>query len=795
MSVAVAGPIQEFDLQPDPRVLPMLGEINIDQWRCIAELVDNSIDGFLNSSRAGVPMVLPRVDVSLPTVDSENAQLKISDNGTGMTPEVLERAVRAGWSGNNPIDNLGLFGMGFNIATARLGSITEVWTTRQGEAEWHGLSIDFDQLRRQRHFRTAHLRRPKSDPEVHGTEITIKRLKPEQRRWLARAGNQTSIRKRLSQTYSAMLRQNGVPISFDLFINNKRVEARRHCVWNEDRTVPGPDGDVHAVITINHSMAPRPYCTHCMTWLSDSSFGEPCTVCGSTGTIIKRDRKITGWIGVQRYLDQSEYGFDLIRNGRKIEIGNTDLFSWRDGDSEEREYPIDDPRNRGRIVGEIHIDHCRVSYSKDRFDRADPSWDEMIQLVRGEGPLRPEKAKSLGYSTNDSPLFRVFRAFRRTSPHSKTAGAYARILIVKDNDRAAEMVSYFHDGHPEYQDDSKWWELVEEADRELLYGPGGKPKGSEEPGKPAGGDLPIGILDAPVAPPSNGGSSKPTPTPPAPPAPTKKHQRREIPSLSRKYIYQKSSATWNVTAFEIESGDPSLTPGAPWAMPLADMATRNFHFLYDPTHEIFHSMTMTPRDGLLAQLAWMTAELLRTSKETPDLGAILADLRHDYGEDNLLDSQTMSAEAAGILLNIAKAFVAACPADNRAALFNEMSVPEQQAVMRALAGKKIKPTDVTGDGSFLQYAPYEILRAKIERYPELCFDGRIWDEAYEALDYGDKEITDGVRLSILMKYVGLLNDAIWLAKQDSSDLAASGREELTRAMMSLRLLRPDAEPA
>jgi hypothetical protein len=32
---------QEFDLQPDPRVLPMLSEINIDQWRCIAELVDN----------------------------------------------------------------------------------------------------------------------------------------------------------------------------------------------------------------------------------------------------------------------------------------------------------------------------------------------------------------------------------------------------------------------------------------------------------------------------------------------------------------------------------------------------------------------------------------------------------------------------------------------------------------------------------------------------------------------------------------------------------------------------------
>jgi hypothetical protein len=32
-----------------------------------------------------------------------------------MTPDTLERAVRAGWSRNNPIDNLGLFGMGFKL--------------------------------------------------------------------------------------------------------------------------------------------------------------------------------------------------------------------------------------------------------------------------------------------------------------------------------------------------------------------------------------------------------------------------------------------------------------------------------------------------------------------------------------------------------------------------------------------------------------------------------------------------------------------------------------------------------
>ena len=144
----------EFNLEPSPRVLPMLGEINLDQWRCIAELVDNSVDGFLKQSRLDSPVPNARVDVILPAADKDGATVRIQDNGSGMSVDVLEQAVRAGWSGNNPIDSLGLFGMGFNIATARLGSVTEVWTTRKGEPEWHGLTIDFDELRRQRHFRT-----------------------------------------------------------------------------------------------------------------------------------------------------------------------------------------------------------------------------------------------------------------------------------------------------------------------------------------------------------------------------------------------------------------------------------------------------------------------------------------------------------------------------------------------------------------------------------------------------------------------------------------------------------------
>jgi hypothetical protein len=778
---------QEFDLQPDPRVLPMLGEINIDQWRCVAELVDNAVDGFLKASRANDPLVAPRVDVNLPQADKDGAHVQITDNGTGMSPEVLERAVSAGWSGNNPIDSLGLFGMGFNIATARLGAVTEVWTTRKGEKEWHGLSIDFDELRRQRHFKTPHLTRPKADIEQHGTEVTIKRLKPEQRKWLAKLANQTSVRKRLSQAYSSMLRQNGDPISFDLFVNSKRVEARRHCVWNSDRVVPSSGGGVTPVIhVVNHALAERFYCTNCMSWLSaEASTDQPCPVCNTENTVMKRSRKVTGWLGIQRYLDQSEFGIDFIRNGRKIEIANKDLFSWRGESGEEQEYPIDDPRGRGRIVGEIHIDHCRVSYAKDRFDRADPTWDEMTSLLRGLGPLRPEKAKDLGFSENDSPLFQLFKAFRRTSPHSKTAGAYARIMIVKDNNRALEMASDFHDGNPDYQDDSKWWELVEAADKELLFGQGSpKPDGD---GKPAG-DLPTGLLDDPKPTDSPAG---PVTAPVATPAPV----RHEVPNLSRKYIHQSSNASWTVIAFEVEGSDPALAGGAPWALPLADTATRTYHYLYNPTHPIFESLTMTPRDGLLGHLAWWTADQLRTSSSTPDIALILSELRAQYGEDNLLDFKTLPADAAATLIDVAKALVASCAEDERATLFNDLSVSEQQLVMRALAGKKIKPAETTVDGSFLQSAPSEIVKAIVERHPEYCFDGKIWDEGYADLDYGDKEITDGARNAILAKYVGLISDAIWLSRQDASGLSAASRDEVIRAVMSLGLLRPDIEHA
>ena len=222
-----------FDLTPDPRVLQILGEISLDQWKCLAELVDNSVDAFVNAKRVGQPVESPQVVVTLPSADREDATITIRDNGPGMTIDQLESAVRAGWSGNNPLDSLGLFGMGFNIATARLGLVTEVHTTRSGETEWTGLRIDLSELRRTRSYNTPRLTKPKADPNTHGTEIRVYRLKPDQRAFFAKSANHQKIRRQLGRIYSPLLLSSDS--SFSLQINGQLVPAKRHCIWNPER--------------------------------------------------------------------------------------------------------------------------------------------------------------------------------------------------------------------------------------------------------------------------------------------------------------------------------------------------------------------------------------------------------------------------------------------------------------------------------------------------------------------------------------------------------------------------------
>ena len=169
--------VNALDITPTPRILRTLGEIPFQTWQCIAELIDNSIDAFLSSVALGDAEKRITVTWSSDSVGAISRTVEISDNAAGMSIDQLQNAVRAGYTSNDPIGNLGLFGMGFNIATARLGEETTILSTRSGDAEWVGVKIDFQKLIDTKKFDAPIIRKAKSNPEESGTQITIAKLK------------------------------------------------------------------------------------------------------------------------------------------------------------------------------------------------------------------------------------------------------------------------------------------------------------------------------------------------------------------------------------------------------------------------------------------------------------------------------------------------------------------------------------------------------------------------------------------------------------------------------------------
>lgn len=779
----------EFDLTPTPRILAMLGEINLAQWKCLAELVDNSVDGFLRSDRMGISLPAREVHIALPTTDRPDAKVTVRDSGQGMDSATLQNAVRAGWSGNDSMDTLGLFGMGFNIATARLGTLTTVWTTTSADSQWRGVQIDLEQLRGRNSFRTTEIYRPKDDPTDHGTEVVVTHLKPDQRKWLVTPSNLAFVRRQLGIVYSSMLRANGDPTTFLLTVNSRAVRGRLPCIWGGEDSSPrevqtARFGAVSAYQRINVPLEDRGFCVNCWNWLVPGE--TTCVFCDSAAKIIVRHRRIRGWVGLQRYLSQKDYGIDILRNGRKIEVANKDFFRWPSDETGDLEYPIDEQRSRGgRMVGEIHLDHCRVMYTKDRFDRSDPAWAEMIRVVRGDGPLQPLLARQQGFSDNESPLFRLYQLFRRNTPHNATAaGAWSNILMVKDNDQAAEMAEKFYRGDQQYQSDEKWWALVEEEEGRLLRGgaaggggsgfiPRPNPGVQHGPNPAAGGPVPAGRVDAPVP----------------PPVPV----RLELTSLSREYTCEQAgNLRWEVRAYRVRASDPALQDATrPWA--LSRLNTGVSEFFIDIEHPIFRSATMTPLDGLLSELAAKATDFLQRTNQTVEFSTVLAGLRERYATAYKLEPAMLAADANATLLDIARSLADHLSADDSEALFSELPSAEQDAIRRQMAARRTpNPQQVIAGGRFVEFAPRKTILTVFQQHPDLFLDGRYWDIEYDSLDYGSAAATETARAAVVQDLTSLLTDALWLAEQDTAEDPQASRARLLRGMLALELLSPTA---
>ena len=768
--------IETVNIPPHPRILRALAEIDFDRGQCIAELIDNGFDEFLEIERAGFdPGEQLRVHVAMP--NDANGVIVISDNGRGMVLDQITNAARAGYSGNDPLSKLGLFGMGFNVATARLGQVTTFLSTQAGDTDWVGVRVDVQEMNED--FTVPVVRVPKTNAAEHGTKIEISRLtslaKP-----FTQPGNRSRLRAQLGAIYSYLLADRG----FELVVDQTPVTPYRHCTWSGKRSVVRSGETIPARIEIDETLPPLKVCQQCGVWQDVDT--DECQHCGEQA-LVERERRVHGWLGVARELDTKEFGIDFLRNGRKILRFDRRLFEWVDPDDASGaaipEYPLEVPYNRGRIVGEIHLDHVRVSYTKDAFDFSDRAWRTAIRLLRGETSLLPNTARARGDAPNDSPLARLHRGYRRNDPGTNylTAG--------DGNSRldTADWVAAFHKGDPTYQDDVKWWDAAVQHDKlkdEL--------KLDKERRKRQQQETDLGERDDPTAEFFGSGSVSPTPDPPSPLAsssrrPLTEQERieqweaagRQMPQLKAEYTARGVGArAVALDAIAVRGCAITTNDGDRVPVYLASRPKGALTAFVDLDHPLFESFDDDPEDLVLVALA---QSLVVRSKSGVPLTAVYADLKQRYLPQRAVSSGTLQAEANQLLADIQVKMVPLVR-DDPSRPWHKALAEHERALTRERIADALRTADADqaiASGEYLTLVPPPAVPRIVAEWPDAFLDHRLFARPYRGLEAASQQ-------QALGRIVGYLNDTAWLA---SSPVGAD-RDELIRSRLSLQLL-PD----
>jgi len=764
---------QSFDVTPSPRVLRMLGQIEFKPWQCLAELIDNSIDSFLEARSAGIA-VEPRIDVSLPSLEEtriSSGKIRVRDNGPGMPPDALELAVKAGYSGNDPVEKLGLFGMGFNISTARLGRRTEVWTIERDAPEWTGLTIDFDELERGRKFEVPRQSRPRSvdESEARGTEVIISKLEENRARQLIMGRGRQLTSQKLGRMYSRLISEMGLEVR----LGDDLICPQLHCAWDESRRVETPAGPVAAVLPIEEDLGPRRYCSTCWVWLGENE--AECPACGLTAAVTSRPRVIRGWLGIQRFFDYQHFGIDLIRNGRVIEELDKSLFYWTNPDTDEveKEYPIDTTHWGGRIVGELEIDFVRVTHQKDAFDKHDPQWQLVVRAIRGDGPIRPHIAKNLGYPPNESSLARLFAGYRT----GNIAGL--RNLVPGDatgrgmNEEPKRWADRFWLGDPEYQTDEKWYEaacLAEEARK--------KPA-SKEAVEKAAGDVPFeekgeeAEAETERAPVSDETGAAATTGP----------RLERDAALSGTYEIREmdGSPTMKVTTVRAEGGAlPNEQPV------LFTVRGNEAEFRYLLTHAYFEQSLEGPTDSLVKELAYQLLLRSHENQASWPITRVEQELRSRYFQETQSDVTALARQAAAFFDGLRDFLQERLPtlAPFELSALTERELEDLRARLLAEGdASEQRVQAIVSSGDFVKYAGLEFLVRALRVWPEQILDGEFLSVAYST-------VAPDFREAALEHVAGPVRDAFWLCEQATMPglNQQQWKEQLARAAGGLRML-------
>lgn len=741
-----------LDITPTPRILRTLGEIPFQTWQCVAELIDNSIDAFL-SDKTAIPEEDERkivVTWASDSVATDDRAIEVTDNACGMSIEQLQNAVRAGYSSNDPIGNLGLFGMGFNISTARLGEVTTIMTTRRGDSDWVGIKIDFQKLIDTRRFDAPIIHMAKSNPAEHGTKITISRLRHGILTELPNKENE--IRQRLEAIYASLLNNQEIAI----YVKGRQLRPRNHCVWSESRYVRYSDQNVSARMMIDRNLGDALFDLSRNCYLTADE-AEQYYVDQQEGRdlpahIIERGKRLTGWLGIQRYADPNDFGIDFIRNGRKILISDKSLFQYENPITGQKElqYPLELGTSvGGRIVGELHVDYLLPTYQKNDFDRSDNSWAQTVEAICGVGPFLPKSRKALGFSEqNPSPLCVLVNAFRRVDKGTK--------CLFAPNDVAKRYAAEFRKGIRDYLDDILWWKAAQEEDQKQSTG-GARATTSVNTGETPSDDISAYISGTVISPPQvivrgnptddSQPSSLPVTTPQPVPSPeTSKldeliQRAISVSQLSGRNYKFGNTGSLNVRVYELSRGSIFYRGEKKPCFFQSDGI--DCDFVYDPSHPLLAQYPITAKMLLLQYLS----EKLKARDSLPDLVSVYAELVETTMQEAKIDRQSLQDRASSAF-DLLREKLAVALRDRAADVVNcvhESAGEVEETVTNLIQSNTALLTafqsGIEEGYDAIDYVPPKTLYRLIERFPEDVFDGKVLQTPYITINLQDEKAT------------------------------------------------------
>ncbi len=785
-----------LDITPTPRILRTLGEIPFQTWQCVAELIDNSIDAFL-SDKTAIPEEDERkivVTWASDSVATDDRAIEVTDNACGMSIEQLQNAVRAGYSSNDPVGNLGLFGMGFNISTARLGEVTTIMTTRRGDSDWVGIKIDFQKLIDTRRFDAPIIHMAKSNPAEHGTKITISRLRHGILTELPNKENE--IRQRLEAIYASLLNNQEIAI----YVKGRQLRPRNHCVWSESRYVRYSDQNVSARMMIDRNLGDALFDLSRNCYLTADE-AEQYYVDQQEGRdlpahIIERGKRLTGWLGIQRYADPNDFGIDFIRNGRKILISDKSLFQYENPITGQKElqYPLELGTSvGGRIVGELHVDYLLPTYQKNDFDRSDNSWAQTVEAICGVGPFLPKSRKALGFSEqNPSPLCVLVNAFRRVDKGTK--------CLFAPNDVAKRYAAEFRKGIRDYLDDILWWKAAQEEDQKQSTG-GARATTSVNTGETPSDDISAYISGTVISPPQvivrgnptddSQPSSLPVTTPQPVPSPeTSKldeliQRAISVSQLSGRNYKFGNTGSLNVRVYELSRGSIFYRGEKKPCFFQSDGI--DCDFVYDPSHPLLAQYPITAKMLLLQYLS----EKLKARDSLPDLVSVYAELVETTMQEAKIDRQSLQDRASSAF-DLLREKLAVALRDRAADVVNcvhESAGEVEETVTNLIQSNTALLTafqsGIEEGYDAIDYVPPKTLYRLIERFPEDVFDGKVLQTPYITINLQDEKATLRARDESKDRALSLIKDALRVISGYSQRVQ---KNELARASLSVDFL-------